>query len=235
MDLDQLKEYWEILLAILGFCITVYFRAGRMIRSNRFWSKLSFTGVLFYSGIILAVTGLIYGGSRMYRNWYYELGPVPYDTIEAAAQDGCVVIQPLGGIMDGEENWEQFLRYERKGVAAIVRIAVHDGGTVNTVNELLYDGQQYHYTRNTRYIHQKAKTDTYPSLLNLVYQPTPEEEKNYTRREFWMLTEDTSMTAAEADSFLYAADERYASHCLICETDWIPENKIFSPEMFPQG
>lgn len=235
MDWDQLKENWEIVLAVLGFLATLFLETNRMIRRQRFWSRLSFAGVLFYGGLILGIAGVVFAGSRMYHKWYYKTGPAPYSSIEAAAGDGCVVIQSFGGIMDGQENWEDFLRYEREGIPAAVRIAIHDTGAIQVVNDLFYDGQHYHYTRNTNYIHQSSETIIYPYLLYLIYEPAPKEDKNYTRREYWVLTENPDLNAGEMDSMEYVLDDEYSSHSLICETDWIPENKIFNPEMFFAG
>ena len=232
MDIDMLKEKWEIVLAVLGFLVTLFLKADRAVRRQRFWNRVGPGGALLYSGLVLGIVGVVFAGSRIYHNWYYETGPAPYGSIGAAVEDGCVVVQSYGGILYGEENWESFLSYERKGVPNTVRIAVYDAGAIRVVNDLLYDGKQYHYTINTRYIHQDSETTVYPYLLYLVYEPLSEEGREYTLREFWVLTEDPDLTAREMDSLEYILNEEYATHRLICETEWLPENKIFSPDMF---
>lgn len=226
MLLTILKQILIILAGIavvIGVVVLLSLRVSYENRRNRRWESVPIRYQLLYLVIVVTICGVFWFFSQKWNDWYYEKAPVPYASVEAAAADGCLVVQAMSGIMDGEENWEAFLQSAKAMQPTEISIAIHDGGAVQNVNTLAYDGLLYHYTVNTRYIHQDSKTETYPFLLCLTYEPPAEENAMYVRQVTWVLTDNPNLTGQELANRIYGTETEYTVRTLIEENEWLSE------------
>ena len=222
-------EDFEIILGIFCASVAAALGAGRRYRSMKRWGRISPLGRLLY-GLLVAVVCLIaWGVSELYNGWYYEEAPAPYPSVEAAAADGCVVIENLGTFLAGEEHWEEFLRYSQEGLPAVIQVAKSNGTSVSVVDRLYFDGALYHYTQNTKYIHQDSVTESYPYLVFLIEEPDPEAGENYSRMESWVLSDQKDLTPEELPQMLYEPEEGSRAKRLTLYYEWLPEEKLFGP------
>lgn len=227
-------EKATLVIAVIIFFLRLILEGEKQYRHQRRWRQVSLTGRLLYGVLVIAICFAAWGIGELYNNWYYEEGPAPYASVEAAAADGCVVIEGLGTFLDGEENWEEFLRYSQKGLAAAAPIAFSTGSAVTVVDQLYFDGVLYHYTDNTPYIHQDSVTEAYPYLLFLVKVPDPEAGERYSRMESWVLTDKPDLTLDELPQIEYEeatgkVSSGYRARRLTLYYEWLPEEKLFGP------
>lgn len=210
-----------ICVVIAGICLLVSGVSFEHQKNQRFWRSATFGYQLLYLLLIIVVVGAVALGHRLWQRWYYETGPQPYASAEAAAADGCMVIQSPGTPLAGQEHWEAFLSDCQTFQEAAVRIAVYDGGGVRNVNELRYDGYRYHYTIHPPYIHQRSETETYPLLLHLFYAPAEEEAMLYSSRETWVLTDDPALTGEKLAQLTSDQKATLRARELIVITQWL--------------
>lgn len=210
---------WGYLIGIILGGLVMLLR----LRAQRWMSRLRMREQALIIGAWLAFCGVLFWVSHLWYEWYTEPAPAPYATMEEAAADGCVVINAPGILEDGEERWEQFFFRTGKGLPDYLRIAIWDGGEAQNVNELLFDGTQYHYTITPRLKHRDKTTVTYPYLLLVRYEPPEEENALYLWRETYVLTDKADLTGEEYAKMLLYPERDFQAHGLIMETQWRPE------------
>lgn len=225
MLLTILKQILIILAGIAVVLVAIVLLASRVSyenrRAQRFWSGAPFWVQLAYLGLIILIVAVVWVVHGIYRDWYYEEAPMAYASAEAAAADGCVVVQGSGELLAGKENWEEFLRQKETGTAA-VSLAVYNGGRVQVVHQLYFDGYLCYYTRGTPYLRQKGGTETYPFLLQLSYDAPERDADRYTQRSLWVLTDKYDLTGEEWAGRSYGMEYDYTAVVLFTETQWLP-------------
>lgn len=224
MLLTILKQILIILAGVAvvigGIILLLLLSEHEKNKTRRFWGDTPIRAQLLYLVLVFVVIGIVWFFSDLWRAWYYEEGPRPYASVEAAAEDGCVVLG-WDGIIAGREHWEEFLLRAESWQPAQISITHTDGGSVDVVHVLRFDGILYHYTKNTRYIHQDSESQTYPFLLCLTYEP-PEEDL-YSKKVTWVLTDKPDLTAEE-QHWAFADEEKdYSLETLLAEYHWLTQ------------
>ena len=146
--------------------------------------------------------------------------PAPYATVEAAVADGCIVVNAPGFLEGGEDRWQQFFSLTNMGVPDSISIAVWGGGEARNVNALFYDGDNYHYTVQSRLKHRESTMKSYPYLLHLRYEPAPEAGRSYLWKESYVLTDKADLTGEEAAEELHGTEYDFTVCELICAYEW---------------
>lgn len=222
MLMTILKQILIILAGIAGIigvlALLVSHADFERNRSRRIWGSTPVAAQLVFLGISCAIIGVIWFVSNLWQDWYYTEAPPPYASIEAAAEDGCVVLG-WDGIIAGREHWEDFLDQAEHHHAAQISIAHSEGSSVNVVHVLFFDGSVYHYTKNTRYLHQKSQQQTYPYLLCLTYEQ-PEVTDTDFQTVTWVLTDKADLTAEEQYWAFAEEDRDYSLETLLKEYHW---------------
>lgn len=216
---EYIYEKWGLvpagIICVLLLVINILFEGNRQYRRGRFWSQLSLTGKLLYIGAILGLVAVILLGTRAWKQWEYQKGPLPYATIDAALADGCMVVQASGTLIDGKDNFEKFLDECKREHQTSLTIAVYDDGSIVRVDTLAYDGILYWYTMDAGYLHQEPIEYLFSHLIYDVH--IPEDNDLYVSREVLLLAdnadvsyEDTVLTAESGFSYLI----------IFMETEW---------------
>lgn len=225
MLLTILKQILIILagvtVVIAAFILLLQLAEYESNKTRRFWGDTPIRAQLLYLVLVFAVIGIVWFFSDIWRDWYYEEGPRPYASVEAAAEDGCVVLA-WNGIVAGREHWEEFLACAESWQPAQISIAHSDGGAVGVVHELRFDGFAYHYTENTRFLHQDSQQQTYPYLLCLTYKP-PENKDTYSQKVTWVLTDKADLTAEEQHWAFADENKDYSLETILTEYHWLTE------------
>ena len=217
---ESIYEKWGIVPAgIIGFfllAIYIFFEGNRQYRRQRFWSRLSPTGKLIYIGTILGLAAVIVFGARAWNQWKYQKFPLPYTTVDAALDNGCMVVQASGSLIDGKDAFEAFVIECEENNQASLEIAVYDGGSIVRLDTLIYDGILYWYTSDAGYLHQEPVEQIFPFLIHETY--TPEDNDLYRTREVWLLADSADISY---EATLSITEQQYSYRIIYMETVWL--------------
>lgn len=222
-DLSTSGRLMTCFLLLIAFGGLAVFRRTM----GRWRREYGIKGELVVFAVWLVFCGGLFYASHLWHEWYTEPIPAPYPTAEAAAADGCAVIQWPEQLYEGEEHWAAFLQSVEIKLPDTLRLAIMDGGQILRVDELLYDGERYHYIRASQFANRRGETETYPYLLRLDYTPPAEEDALYLQKEMYVLTDKPDLTGDELVRTYYDKYRDYTVLELVTYTEWKPEDKLF--------
>lgn len=214
--MEKFKSVLTVLWWILLFCGTIYFRYRRIQRASKRRTREN----ILIGGFVLVLAAVIIGCFSLWHNWYYTPAPAPYETMDQAEADGCIIVRSPGLLERGQERWEKFYGMTNFGIPDTISIAVWDAGKSQVVNTLLYDGALYHYTTHNGLLHHDSTTETYPYLLHLRYEPGPDEDKIYHWKESYVLTDKADLTGEELAEQLYGENASFRAVEIISNYEW---------------
>ena len=216
---EHIYEKWGLvpagIICVLLLVINILLEGNRQYRRGRFWSQLSLTGKLLYIGAILGLAVVIVFVPRVWTQWKYQKGPLPYATIDAALSDGCMVVQASGNLIDGKDHFDEFLDECKRENQASLTISVYDGGSIVRVDTLAYDGILYWYTMDAGYLHQESIEYLFSHLVYDVH--IPEDNDLYVSREVWLLADNADVSYEDT---LLTAESGFSYQIIFMETEW---------------
>lgn len=213
-----LREVLRILLGIalvIGFIcilvIDVQHRGAQYRRIGLGWQ-------LIFLCIGVVICALVWVGTDIWRDWYYEEKPRPFDSAEAAYEAGFVVVSGSWELVEGYDRW---LSFADSPVPASIPLAIRDGGGIQTLATLVGEDNGYCFTYSSPYVHQKDTVEEYLFLRKIELLPTEYEAELWSWREVWVLTDKEDLTEEEYRACLYTEEPPYRIRKVLTRTQWV--------------